>query len=133
MPTSIEFVDIAGLVKGASTGEGLGNKFLANIRECDSIVQVSQEAQNTIHDNSISVIYFMVIEVMHALETAHSCPGFLHGKQLKGILSSVLLPLHGSAMCLLSMLKTCLHLALNTKVDKRQVKLPCNTCWSPWR
>ena len=41
VPTSIEFVDIAGLVKGASTGEGLGNKFLANIRECDSIVQVS--------------------------------------------------------------------------------------------
>lgn len=40
VPTSIEFVDIAGLVKGASTGEGLGNKFLANIRECDSIVQV---------------------------------------------------------------------------------------------
>ena len=40
-PTSIEYVDIAGLVKGASTGEGLGNKFLANIRECDSIVQVN--------------------------------------------------------------------------------------------
>ena len=39
VPTSIEFVDIAGLVKGASTGEGLGNKFLANIRECDSIFQ----------------------------------------------------------------------------------------------
>ena len=40
IPTTIEYVDIAGLVKGASTGEGLGNKFLANIRECDSIVQV---------------------------------------------------------------------------------------------
>ena len=36
----IEFVDIAGLVKGASKGEGLGNKFLANIRECDAIVHV---------------------------------------------------------------------------------------------
>jgi ribosome-binding ATPase YchF (GTP1/OBG family) len=36
----VEFVDIAGLVKGASKGEGLGNQFLANIRECDSIVQV---------------------------------------------------------------------------------------------
>ena len=44
VPTSIEFVDIAGLVKGASTGEGLGNKFLANIRECDSIVQVSSHS-----------------------------------------------------------------------------------------
>ncbi|KAK2080033.1 hypothetical protein QBZ16_002429 [Prototheca wickerhamii] len=40
VPTTMEFVDIAGLVKGASKGEGLGNKFLANIRECDSIVQV---------------------------------------------------------------------------------------------
>lgn len=40
VPTSVEFVDIAGLVRGASKGEGLGNQFLANIRECDSIVQV---------------------------------------------------------------------------------------------
>ena len=47
VPTSIEFVDIAGLVKGASTGEGLGNKFLANIRECDSIVQVSVYHEDT--------------------------------------------------------------------------------------
>ncbi|MGN0452810.1 MAG: redox-regulated ATPase YchF [Ruminococcus sp.] len=39
-PASIEFVDIAGLVKGASRGEGLGNKFLSNIRECDAIVHV---------------------------------------------------------------------------------------------
>jgi len=40
LPTSVEFVDIAGLVKGASQGEGLGNKFLANIRETDAVVQV---------------------------------------------------------------------------------------------
>ncbi len=40
VPTRIEFVDIAGLVKGASKGEGLGNQFLANIREVDAIVQV---------------------------------------------------------------------------------------------
>ncbi len=40
VPTRIEFVDIAGLVKGASEGEGLGNKFLANIREVDAIVHV---------------------------------------------------------------------------------------------
>ncbi|MDR0914765.1 MAG: redox-regulated ATPase YchF [Oscillospiraceae bacterium] len=39
-PASIEFVDIAGLVKGASKGEGLGNKFLSNIRECDAIIHV---------------------------------------------------------------------------------------------
>ncbi len=40
VPTSLTFVDIAGLVAGASKGEGLGNKFLANIRECDAIVHV---------------------------------------------------------------------------------------------
>ncbi|KZV29959.1 GTP-binding protein [Dorcoceras hygrometricum] len=40
VPASIEFVDIAGLVKGASQGEGLGNKFLSHIREVDSIIQV---------------------------------------------------------------------------------------------
>jgi hypothetical protein len=40
VPTRVEFVDIAGLVKGASQGEGLGNQFLANIRETDAIVQV---------------------------------------------------------------------------------------------
>ena len=39
-PTAIEFVDIAGLVKGASTGEGLGNQFLSHIREVDAVVQV---------------------------------------------------------------------------------------------
>ncbi|MFZ2975998.1 MAG: redox-regulated ATPase YchF [Candidatus Moraniibacteriota bacterium] len=47
IPTVIEFVDIAGLVKGASTGEGLGNKFLANIREVDAIVQVVRDFQNS--------------------------------------------------------------------------------------
>ena len=46
IPTVIEFVDIAGLVKGASTGEGLGNKFLANIREVDAIAQVVRVFQN---------------------------------------------------------------------------------------
>ena len=40
IPATVEFVDIAGLVAGASEGEGLGNKFLSHIRECDSIVQV---------------------------------------------------------------------------------------------
>ncbi len=50
-PTSMEFVDIAGLVKGASKGEGLGNKFLANIREVDAIAHVVRcfEDPNVIH------------------------------------------------------------------------------------
>ena len=40
VPATVSFVDIAGIVKGASEGEGLGNKFLANIREADAICQV---------------------------------------------------------------------------------------------
>ncbi len=51
IPTVIEFVDIAGLVKGASEGEGLGNKFLSHIREVDAIVQVvrSFSDSNVVH------------------------------------------------------------------------------------
>ena len=51
VPAAIQFVDIAGLVKGASKGEGLGNQFLANIRECDAIIQVVRcfDDPNTIH------------------------------------------------------------------------------------
>ncbi|HSY60810.1 MAG TPA: GTPase, partial [Cytophaga sp.] len=53
IPAIIEFVDIAGLVKGASKGEGLGNQFLANIREVDAIVHVVRcfEDDNIIHVN----------------------------------------------------------------------------------
>ena len=52
VPTQIEIVDIAGLVKGASKGEGLGNKFLANIREVDAIIQVIRcfEDENILRD-----------------------------------------------------------------------------------
>ncbi len=51
LPTTMEFVDIAGLVAGASKGEGLGNKFLANIRETDAIAQVVRcfEDENVVH------------------------------------------------------------------------------------
>ena len=55
-PAVIEFVDIAGLVKGASKGEGLGNQFLSNIREVDAIVHVVRcfEDPNVVHvDGSI--------------------------------------------------------------------------------
>jgi len=47
IPTAIEFVDIAGIVKGASVGEGLGNKFLSHIREVDAIIQVVREFSDT--------------------------------------------------------------------------------------
>lgn len=57
IPAIIEFVDIAGLVKGASAGEGLGNKFLANIRECDAILQVVRVFENSdiqhVNDNVV--------------------------------------------------------------------------------
>ena len=56
-PAVIQFVDIAGLVKGASQGEGLGNKFLSNIRECDAILHVVRcfEDDNIIHvDGSVN-------------------------------------------------------------------------------
>ena len=58
-PTTLEFVDIAGLVKGASKGEGLGNKFLSHIREVDAIVHVVRcfDDENIIHvDGSVNPV-----------------------------------------------------------------------------
>lgn len=58
-PTTIEFVDIAGLVRGASRGEGLGNKFLSHIREVDAVVHVVRcfEDENVIHvDGSVDPV-----------------------------------------------------------------------------
>ncbi|MGH6609777.1 MAG: GTPase, partial [Burkholderiaceae bacterium] len=51
IPAAVEFVDIAGLVAGASKGEGLGNQFLANIRECDAIAHIVRcfEDPNVVH------------------------------------------------------------------------------------
>ncbi len=59
VPTTVEIVDIAGLVKGASKGEGLGNKFLANIRETHAILHVLRcfEDDNIVHvDGSVDPI-----------------------------------------------------------------------------
>lgn len=59
VPTTVEIVDIAGLVKGASKGEGLGNKFLGNIRECDAIIEVLRcfDDDNIVHvDGSVDPI-----------------------------------------------------------------------------
>ncbi len=60
VPAAVEFVDIAGLVKGASTGEGLGNKFLSNIRETDAIAEVVRifEDDDIIHvSNKIDPLF----------------------------------------------------------------------------
>lgn len=59
VPATVEIVDIAGLVKGASKGEGLGNKFLGNIRECDAIIHVLRcfEDDNVTHvDGSVNPV-----------------------------------------------------------------------------
>ena len=59
LPTTIEIVDIAGLVKGASKGEGLGNQFLSNIREVDAIVHVIRcfDDPNVVHvDGSVDPV-----------------------------------------------------------------------------
>ena len=73
-PATIEFVDIAGLVKGASRGEGLGNKFLSHIREVDAIVHVVRcfDDGNIIHvDGSVRDIETINLELIFAdMETA---------------------------------------------------------------
>src|SRR5690554_2807957 len=59
LPATVEIVDIAGLVKGASKGEGLGNQFLGNIRECDAIIHVLRcfDNENIIHvDGNINPV-----------------------------------------------------------------------------
>jgi GTP-binding protein YchF len=66
IPTAIEFVDIAGLVKGASAGEGLGNQFLSHIREVDAIVQVVRCFENAdIHHVSATIDPIRDIEVVN--------------------------------------------------------------------
>ena len=66
IPAAIEFVDIAGLVKGASTGEGLGNKFLTHIREVDAIVQVVRCFEDEdVHHVSATVDPVRDIEVIN--------------------------------------------------------------------
>src|SRR2546430_1780515 len=65
-PTAIEFVDIAGLVKGASAGEGLGNQFLSHIREVNAIVQVVRCFENAdIHHVSGTIDPMRDIEVVN--------------------------------------------------------------------
>jgi ribosome-binding ATPase YchF (GTP1/OBG family) len=66
VPTAIEFVDIAGLVKGASSGEGLGNQFLHHIREVDAIVQVVRCFEDSdVHHVSASIDPIRDIEVIN--------------------------------------------------------------------
>lgn len=94
IPTAIEFVDIAGLVKGAHKGEGLGNKFLSNIRETDAIIQVVRgfKDTNVIHVNGkvdpnddIEVINLELIlaDMALASKILHSLEKVLRGNKTK--------------------------------------------------
>src|SRR5213083_2369492 len=66
VPTAIQFVDIAGLVKGASAGEGLGNQFLSHIREVDAIVQVVRcFADTDVHHVSATIDPIRDIEIIN--------------------------------------------------------------------
>ena len=87
VPTSMEFVDIAGLVAGASKGEGLGNKFLANIRETDAVAHVVRcfNDDNVIHvaNNVDPEADIDIINLELALADLDSCE-----KQLKRVIRS---------------------------------------------
>ena len=75
-PAVIEFVDIAGLVKGASKGEGLGNQFLANIREVDAIVHVVRcfDDSNVVHvDGSVDPVRDIETINLELICTINSC------------------------------------------------------------
>ena len=114
IPTTMEFVDIAGLVAGASKGEGLGNKFLANIRETDAIGHVVRcfEDENIVHvANKISPAEDIeVINTELALADLDSCERAIHrqAKRAKGgdqeakfevsVLEKVLTPLNEGIM-----------------------------------
>lgn len=114
IPTTMEFVDIAGLVAGASKGEGLGNKFLANIRETDAIGHVVRcfEDENIVHvANKISPAEDIeVINTELALADLDSCERAIHrqAKRAKGgdqeakfevsVLEKMLTPLNEGTM-----------------------------------
>lgn len=90
LPTTMEFVDIAGLVKGAAQGEGLGNQFLANIRETDAVAHVVRcfEDEQVVHvDGNVSPIRDIeVINMELALADADVCNRAITrvGKRAKG-------------------------------------------------
>ena len=90
IPSIVEFVDIAGLVEGASQGEGLGNKFLANIRETDAIIHVVRcfEDKNVTHvsDEINPVNDFEIINTELLLASSNSV--LMISKSFTGLISS---------------------------------------------
>src|SRR6476661_7670913 len=86
VPNTIEIVDIAGLVKGASKGEGLGNQFLGNIRATDAIIHVLRcfEDDNIIHvDGNVNPVRDK--EILHGLDLLKQLKAFMEqGKNARG-------------------------------------------------
>src|SRR3954447_1107515 len=87
VPARMSFVDIAGLVKGASKGEGLGNQFLANIRECDAVIYVLRcfDDPNVIHvANKVDPMSDAeVVETELTLADLESCEKRVNGLEKK--------------------------------------------------
>jgi GTP-binding protein YchF len=97
IPAAVEFVDIAGLVKGASAGEGLGNKFLTNIRETDAIAEVVRifDDENIIHVANkvepLSDIETINLELIFAdMQTVTKRLGSLQSEMKKGLKTAVI-------------------------------------------
>lgn len=86
VPATVEFVDIAGLVAGAATGAGLGNKFLTNIRECDVILQVLRDFNDSeiVKEGSVDPESdYQVIETELILKDLESVTKVRDGKDLR--------------------------------------------------
>ena len=111
LPTTMEFVDIAGLVKGASKGEGLGNQFLSNIRETDAILHVVRcfEDENVIHvagkvsplddieiiNTELALADMVVAEKIYQKALKNSKAGQKEGLPLKNLLEKIIPALEG--------------------------------------
>jgi len=106
LPTTMEFVDIAGLVEGASKGEGLGNQFLSNIRETDAILHVVRcfESEDIIHvagkvaplddieiiNTELALADMMTAEKMYQKALKNSKAGQKEGLPLKALLEKII-------------------------------------------
>ena len=122
IPAAVEFVDIAGLVKGASEGEGLGNKFLANIRETDAILEVVRifEDDNIIHVSNkvepLSDIETINLELIFAdMQSVSKRLNSLVSEMKKGSKQAVI---ENSALTKIKTELEAGHLAQNAKLDE---------------
>ena len=117
VPTTVEIVDIAGLVKGASKGEGLGNKFLANIRETDAILHVLRcfDDENVTHvDGSVDPVRDKeIIDTELQLKDLETIESRMHGVEYRAVTIK---------------LNKCTTSLLNTKThwNKANLRVPYN-------